>query len=91
MQCFNFISESSSEVHAQKFFHDNLTLPKSTEKCCLERDLNSHLRAVSGYHEKISVHVSLRMILKYYTSNGLKGTPGGRALIGSEHIGTIEI
>ena len=27
-----------------KFFHDNLTLPKSTEKCLLEWDLNSHFR-----------------------------------------------
>ena len=28
-----YISESSSEVHEQKFFHDNLTLPMPTEKC----------------------------------------------------------
>ena len=27
-----------------EIFHDNLTLPKSAEKCWLERDLNSHLR-----------------------------------------------
>ena len=27
-----------------EIFHDNLTLPKSTEKCWLELDLNSHLR-----------------------------------------------
>ena len=28
----------------QKFFHGNLTLPKSTGKCWVERGLNSHLR-----------------------------------------------
>ena len=43
MQCFNSISESSSEIVEEKLFHDNLTLLKSTEKCWLEWDLNSHL------------------------------------------------
>ena len=32
------------DTHEQKYFHKNLTLPKSTEKCWLERHLNSHLR-----------------------------------------------
>ena len=32
------------DIHEQKFFHDNLTLPKSTEKRWLEWDLKLHLR-----------------------------------------------
>ena len=39
-------------------FHDNLTLPKSTE------NIFQLTSAVSDYPENISVHVSLRMILK---------------------------
>ena len=31
------------DIHEQKFFYDNLTLPKSTEKCWLEWNLNLHL------------------------------------------------
>ena len=32
------------QTKQNRIFHDNLTLPKSTEKCWLKRDLNSHLR-----------------------------------------------
>ena len=32
------------QLTAKKSFHNHLTLPKSTEKCLLEQDLNSHLR-----------------------------------------------
>ena len=42
----SYVSESSSEIHEQKCFRDNLTLPKSTHKCWLGRDLNSHLQDI---------------------------------------------
>ena len=43
------IVETLFQNHPRRYtrtevFHDNLTLPKSTGKCWLERDLNSHLR-----------------------------------------------
>ena len=41
LMCFLTLRKSSNIFNV---FHDNLTLPKSTEKCWLERNLNSHLR-----------------------------------------------
>ena len=53
--------------HPQRYtwketFHDNLTLPKSVEKCWLERDLNSHLRDTSPPLYLLSYRVHLNWI-----------------------------
>ena len=58
--------------HPQRYtwsetFHDNLTLPKSTEKCRLERDLNSHLRDTGLLLYLVSywVHRDWRRVLSF--------------------------
>ena len=50
------VSESYSEIYVNTdFFHVSLTLPKSTVKCWIERDLDSHLRDKSRSSQHFSV------------------------------------
>ena len=73
---FISISESSS-VTWTEIFYDNLTLPKLTEKCWLERGLKSHLRDTGSplYLLSYRLHRDLRRVFiqfkctKYYRDN----------------------
>ena len=69
VQCFNSISESSSEIYMnRKCFHDNLTLPKSTEKSLLERALNSHLRDTGPPLQPVLQSSPLRLEASFYST-----------------------